>query len=50
MTLRLRRSQLDFTALAKRGLLQEDDILSYRRHFPQLDVTVEKDILVRKFS
>ena len=47
--LRFLRSQLDLTALAKRGLLQVDDILSYRKYFPELDVIVEKDILVCAF-
>ncbi|KAH9916526.1 uncharacterized protein B0H18DRAFT_914203 [Fomitopsis serialis] len=38
--------QVDLTALAKRGLLQEGDVLSFRKHFPRLGVTVEKDILI----
>ncbi|TFY60775.1 hypothetical protein EVJ58_g4933 [Rhodofomes roseus] len=38
--------QVDLAALAKRGLLQEGDVISYRRHFAQLQVTIEKDVLV----
>ncbi|KAH9946585.1 Asx homology domain-containing protein [Amylocystis lapponica] len=38
---------LDLTALVKRGLLQEGDVLSYMREFPQLGLVVEKDLLVR---
>ena len=42
------RGALDLTALAKRGLLREGDVLEYRRTFPApLGVTVEKDLLVR---
>lgn len=33
--------------LAKGGLLQAGDILAYKRCFPALSVTVEKDVLVR---
>ena len=40
------QTSLDLTTLVKRGLLQPDDVLSYRRTFPHLKVTVEKDLLV----
>ncbi|TBU54808.1 hypothetical protein BD310DRAFT_827287 [Dichomitus squalens] len=40
------QASLDLTALVKHGLLQPDDVLSYRRIFSQLKVTVEKDLLV----
>ncbi|KAI9058924.1 hypothetical protein FKP32DRAFT_1596798 [Trametes sanguinea] len=36
----------DLVALAKRGLLQQGDILAYKRSFPALNITVEKDVLV----
>ncbi|OSD00305.1 hypothetical protein PYCCODRAFT_1437436 [Trametes coccinea BRFM310] len=36
----------DLIALAKQGLLQQGDILAYKRSFPALNVTVEKDVLV----
>ncbi|KZT01903.1 uncharacterized protein LAESUDRAFT_706953 [Laetiporus sulphureus 93-53] len=38
--------QIDLTALAIYGYLQEHDILSYRREFPRLHITVQKDVLV----
>lgn len=34
------------STLAEQGLLQEGDILSYRREFPDLQLVVEKDVLV----
>ncbi|KAI0328966.1 hypothetical protein GY45DRAFT_1325670 [Cubamyces sp. BRFM 1775] len=40
----------DLTALAKHGLLQEGDVLAYKRSFPALDVVVEKDVLVEKID
>ncbi|KAI0350306.1 hypothetical protein OH77DRAFT_1431176 [Trametes cingulata] len=36
----------DLTALAKLGLIQQGDILAYKRAFPALNVTVEKDVLI----
>ncbi|KAI0364637.1 hypothetical protein BV20DRAFT_974200 [Pilatotrama ljubarskyi] len=36
----------DLTGLAKRGLLQKGDVLAYRRVFPTLNATVEKDVLL----
>ncbi|PCH34743.1 hypothetical protein WOLCODRAFT_139553 [Wolfiporia cocos MD-104 SS10] len=39
-------SATDLTALVRRGLLREGDVLSYRQEFPQLRVVVEKDVLV----
>ncbi|KZT67576.1 hypothetical protein DAEQUDRAFT_694007 [Daedalea quercina L-15889] len=38
--------QVDLTALAKRGLLQQGDVLSFRRHFSRSSMTVEKDVLI----
>ncbi|KAM5540014.1 hypothetical protein V8D89_006154 [Ganoderma adspersum] len=40
------RADLDLTALVKRELLQVGDVLAYKRAFPHLKVTVEKDLLV----
>ncbi|KAL1943738.1 hypothetical protein VTO73DRAFT_4183 [Trametes versicolor] len=36
----------DMATLAKGGLLQAGDILAYKRCFPALNVTVEKDVLI----
>ena len=41
------KADLDLTALVKRELLQVGDVLAYKRVFPHLTVTVEKDLLVR---
>ena len=38
---------LDLTALAKQGLIQEGDVIVYKRTFPAQNLTVEKDLLVR---
>ena len=38
---------LDLAALAKQGLIQEGDIIVYKRTFPAQNLTVEKDLLVR---
>ncbi|KAH9939757.1 uncharacterized protein BXZ73DRAFT_88929 [Epithele typhae] len=43
---RKQKGPLDLAALAKRGFLQVGDVLAYRRTFPSLGVTVEKDLLV----
>ncbi|KAI1788565.1 Asx homology domain-containing protein [Ganoderma leucocontextum] len=40
------KADLDLTALVKRELLQVGDVLAYKRTFPHLKVTVEKDLLV----
>ncbi|KAI0665582.1 hypothetical protein C8Q78DRAFT_986076 [Trametes maxima] len=39
-------SKMDMNALAKRGLLQQGDVLVYKRAFLALNVTVEKDVLI----
>ena len=39
--------ELDLVELVKSGLVREGDILVYKRHFPSLSTTVEKDMLVR---
>lgn len=41
------KADLDLTALVKRELLQVGDVLAYKRTFPHLKVTVEKDLLAR---
>ena len=38
---------LDLAALAKQGLIQEGDIIVYKRVSPAQNLTVEKDLLVR---
>ncbi|KAI0643249.1 hypothetical protein C8Q79DRAFT_928435 [Trametes meyenii] len=38
--------KMDMNALAKHGLLQKGDVLAYKRAFPALNVTVEKDVLI----
>lgn len=40
----------DLVALAKRSLLQEGDIIAYKRTFPIPGITVEKDLLVRSIN
>ncbi|PIL34284.1 hypothetical protein GSI_03059 [Ganoderma sinense ZZ0214-1] len=40
------KAELDLTALVKRDLLQAGDVLAYKRTFPHMKVTVEKDLLV----
>ncbi|RDX40627.1 hypothetical protein OH76DRAFT_1450598 [Lentinus brumalis] len=37
---------LDLTVLAKQGLIQEGDVIVYKRTFPAQNLTVEKDLLV----
>ncbi|KAI8995224.1 Asx homology domain-containing protein [Trametes punicea] len=41
-----RRTRPGLVDLAKRGLLQEGDVLAYKRTFPALNVTIEKDVLI----
>ena len=41
-----RTEDLDLTELAKRSEIREGDLLVYKRKFPNLQLTVEKDILV----
>lgn len=41
-----RPQRIDMSTLAEQGLLQEGDILSYRREFPDLQLVVEKDVLI----
>ncbi|CDO75926.1 hypothetical protein BN946_scf184873.g15 [Trametes cinnabarina] len=41
-----RTESADLVGLVKRGLLQQGDILAYKRSFPALNVTVEKDVLL----
>ncbi|KAI0086780.1 hypothetical protein BDY19DRAFT_958640 [Irpex rosettiformis] len=43
-------SIVDLVDLAKRSLLQEGDIVTYRRTFPSAGVTVEKELLVYKIN
>ena len=36
--------------LAKNSVLLVEDVLAYRRNFPALNLTIEKDVLVRMSS
>ena len=47
MVCRKQPATLDLTALAKEGLIQEGDVIAYKRVFPAQNLTVEKDLLVR---
>lgn len=38
---------LDLVELVKSELIREGDVLAYKRQFPSLSITVEKDMLVR---
>ncbi|KAI0692695.1 hypothetical protein C8T65DRAFT_669342 [Cerioporus squamosus] len=41
---------LDLTILAKQGLIQEGDVIVYKRTFPARSLTIEKDLLVDSIS
>lgn len=41
-------AELDLCALARAGLVREGDVLAYSRHFPEVGLTVEKDMLVHR--
>ena len=40
-------AELKLTDLAEGNILRVGDVLSYRRNFSQLDITIEKDVIVR---
>lgn len=40
-------AELKLTDLAEGKILRVGDVLSYRRNFSQLDITIEKDVIVR---
>ncbi|EKM51291.1 uncharacterized protein PHACADRAFT_151948 [Phanerochaete carnosa HHB-10118-sp] len=44
----LYKEDLDIIELVKSGVIREGDVIAYKRHFPNLSITVEKDMLVQK--
>lgn len=40
-------AELKLADLAEGEVLQVGDVLSYKRHFSQVEITIEKDVIVR---